>query len=445
MVCYAKSLSGLNAAGIEWRERKQGIDRIYDAYKRLAKKYGPDWVRVSDELQGWYRGLKPFDPAREHEHYHFADERGVYFASDISGPDDGRKSRPRYEVSHPVTGKPVPIPARGWSWEKPKMDRELAKGRVHFGPDETSVPNIKVYLRENEYQAPSSVFYQDRRAASALLKEIMGEKVFDFPKDYRVLERIAALLLTEHDTLLDFFAGTCSSAQAVMQLNRDLSKSARFVMVQIPEPVEADSRAGAAGFASIADIGKERIRRVLTGMKQERSSQMRVGEGAATEDLGVRVFKLSVSNMKPWKGADEKDPEKYAKTMEMFLDPLVEGWKPENVIAEVALKEAGFGLNCRVEEVEPQMNADERRLGSEPKPKTSVGVNRRASAVAPTVYRVTDEDKEQFFYICLDDKVRLEDVKFLNLTRDMLFVCRDVALDDETAANLALQCRLRTI
>ncbi|MCX6841557.1 MAG: hypothetical protein NTX53_04645 [candidate division WOR-3 bacterium] len=84
-------------------------------------------------------------------------------------------------------------------------------------------------------------------------------------------------------------------------------------------------------------------------------------------------------------------------------------------------------------------------MSSEPRPKSSIGVALRASAVAPTVYRVTDEDKEQFFYICLDDKVRLEDVKFLNLTRDMLFVCRDVALDDETAANLALQCRLRTI
>ena len=78
-------------------------------------------------------------------------------------------------------------------------------------------------------------------------------------------------------------------------------------------------------------------------------------------------------------------------------------------------------------------------------PKSSVSVNRRASAVTPSVYKVTDPDKEQFFYICLDDKVRLDDLKPLNLTRDMLFVCRDVALDDETAANLALQCRLRTI
>ncbi|MCX6844297.1 MAG: hypothetical protein NTX53_18715 [candidate division WOR-3 bacterium] len=70
---------------------------------------------------------------------------------------------------------------------------------------------------------------------------------------------------------------------------------------------------------------------------------------------------------------------------------------------------------------------------------------RRESAVAPTAYRVTDQDKEQTFCICLDDRVRLEDVKLRNLARDMLFVCRDVALDDETAANLALQCGLRTI
>ncbi len=134
-----------------------------------------------------------------------------------------------------------------------------------------------------------------------------------------------------------------------MGINREDGGGRRFVVAQLPE------RTGREDYATIADIGKDRIRRVVAKMKKEQEGKLAID---APQDLGFRVYKLAESNMKPWKGTDEKDPEKYAKTMEMFLDPLVEGWKPQNVIAEVALKEAGFGLNCRVEEVEPQMDAD---------------------------------------------------------------------------------------
>jgi len=102
----------------------------------------------------------------------------------------------------------------------------------------------------------------------------------------------------------------------------------------------------------------------------------------------------------------------------MFSDPLVEGWKAEEVIYEVALKE-GYGLNCRIEKV--------------------------PTVKQQTVHRVSDSDKEQAFYVCLDGTIRLKALKPLGLGRDDLFICRDRALDDEAAANLALQCRLKTI
>jgi len=117
-------------------------------------------------------------------------------------------------------------------------------------------------------------------------------------------------------------------------------------------------------------------------------------------------------------GVGEDTPDAYAQQMALFTDPLVDGWTAENVIYEVALKE-GYGLNCRIE------------------PLPTVPVN--------TVYRVTDPDKEQSFTICLDETIGLENLRALNLAKDDLFICRDVALDDEAAANLALQCRLKTI
>jgi len=131
--------------------------------------------------------------------------------------------------------------------------------------------------------------------------------------------------------------------------------------------------------------------------------------------------------------------------MAMFRDALVEGWKPENVIYEVAIKE-GFGLNCRIEELKPRMNTDEH--GAKPNRQDGISTQRhkgtKRSETGPGVYRVTDPDKEQSFYICLDDEIRLESLRFLSLKKDDLLICRDKALDDEAAANLALQCRLKT-
>ena len=100
-------------------------------------------------------------------------------------------------------------------------------------------------------------------------------------------------------------------------------------------------------------------------------------------------------------------------------DPLVEGWKPIPVIWEVAIKDAGFGLNSTIEKVEIEG--------------------------AKQLYRVADGEKGQSFHICLDEKLALDTLKPLNLSKDDLFVCRDAALDDSAAANLALQCRLHTI
>lgn len=118
-----------------------------------------------------------------------------------------------------------------------------------------------------------------------------------------------------------------------------------------------------------------------------------------------------------------RDPESYAKKLRLFDDPLVPGWKPENVLWEIALRE-GFGLNTKFVKKEVQ-----------------------AELAAYTIYEVTDPDKDppQTFAVCLDAEVRVELSKHYPLNPDTLFICRDKALDDTAAANLALQCRLKTI
>ena len=189
-------------------------------------------------------------------------------------------------------------------------------------------------------------------------------------------------------------------------------------MVQLPEQLPREFETHRKGFDSIADIGKERIRRVIKKLKDEAKGKLAFKDRDGPEDLGFKVFKLAESNYRPWNGVEEKDGEAYAKTMEIFIDPLIPGWKLANVIYEVAIKE-GYSLTCNVEE----MNA----------------------TAGNTVYRVTDADKGQSFLICLDDKIKAAATKALALKKDDLFICRDAALTDEQAANLALQCKLKTI
>ena len=135
-------------------------------------------------------------------------------------------------------------------------------------------------------------------------------------------------------------------------------------------------------------------------------------------DLGFKVLQLSQSNFRVWEGLEEKQLTLYSKEMELHIDPLRKGWKAENVIWEVAIKE-GYSLTSKIEKISGVKNA--------------------------TVYRVSDPDKEQSFHICLDDRIKLGDLKSVQLKQDDLFICRDIALDDEAAANLALQCRLKTV
>ena len=209
-----------------------------------------------------------------------------------------------------------------------------------------------------------------------------------------------------------------TTAQAVLELNREDGGNRKFILVQLPEPTSNKE------FSTIAEIGKERIRRVIKKMKKEREGQLQLDK---PEDLGFKVFKLAEFNYKQWDDGVtasvttiyelslRESPQRYAKQMEMLADPLVKGWKEDDVLYEVALKE-GYGLNVQVEETESK-----------------------------AVQKVTDTDKGQSFYLCLADKVKLKDLKSLGLKKDDLFICRDIALDDEFAANLALQCRLKTI
>lgn len=228
MLCYVKSMEYLKANKIVWKQRKQGIDDIYKEYEQLKKKYGSDYREMSSALKQWYKNLPENHPARNHSHYNFIDETGIYFPSDISWPGGGG---PKYEVLHPVTHKPVRVPNRGWVYPtKERMQEIISQNLVHFGDDETSVPCKKTYLKDNEMSTPYSVFYKDGRAATKRLRIIMGENVFQNPKDEEILENIIEFAALDNSTVLDFFAGSGTTGHAIMKLNADDGGNRKFIL-----------------------------------------------------------------------------------------------------------------------------------------------------------------------------------------------------------------------
>lgn len=118
--CYFKDIQFIKDHNVIWREKKEGLNAIYAEYDFLKKQYGSDYVSIEKELKKWYKDLPDSSPAKEHAHYNKVDAKGIYFADNISWPGGGG---PKYNLLHPVTGKPVKIPSRGWLTNEKTMKK----------------------------------------------------------------------------------------------------------------------------------------------------------------------------------------------------------------------------------------------------------------------------------------------------------------------------------
>jgi adenine-specific DNA-methyltransferase len=351
MLCYCKSIEVLSERVGEWRTRKDGLDEIYAEHRRLVKEIGPNYEKITAELKSWFRGLPDSDPSKRHDHYSVVDARGVYFPDNISAPGGGG---PTYEVVHPKTKKPVAVPSRGWVISNPEKMAELIRdNRVHFGPDESFVPCSKAYLVDREFEVPYSVFYQDGRGATKRLRALLNGNYFGNPKDELVLQRITEFASGADSIILDFFAGSGTTGHAVLAQNAKDGGSRRFILVQLPEPVEEGSEAAKAGFETIADITKERVRRAAKEIAKEAggASKLKLADGSGPQDLGFRVFRLDKSNFQVWDAAAPAgDVGKLQEQLAMQVEHVVKGRKGLDVVFEVLLK-SKLPLTSKVEKL----------------------------------------------------------------------------------------------
>ncbi len=341
VLCYARDKAAVIEAGV-WRRKKEGAEEVLAQYAEFRRQFKNDHARIREAMQDWYRGLSDSDPRKNHKHYNWSDDRGLYFADNFAGPDDGRASRPRHEIYHPITGKPCKKPSTGWRWdeEKTKWALEQVPPRIHFGPDETTIPNRKSYLEEISSEPYPSVFYRDGRSATLEVENLVGKGWFPFPKNTEVLAELIELATGPDDLILDFFAGSGSTAHAVLNVNATHRTNRRFIMVQLPEATGKD------GYSSIADICRTRIKGAIKLLSGDNEP------GLAFEnpiDLGFRAYGLNKSNFKVWDGeaANQND---LPGTLELFANHVEGDRNAEDILYELLLK-SGFPLTAQVEKL----------------------------------------------------------------------------------------------
>lgn len=349
VICYFRNMNYIKEHNIIWREKKQGLQDIYAEYDVLKKKYGTDFDSMCIDLKKWYKDLPEGHPAKDHSHYNNIDKKGIYFADNISWPGGGG---PRYNIFHPITGKAVKIPSRGWLTNETNMKEWIKDGRVLFGKNETFVPTLKSYLKDREYSVPYSVFYKDGRAASKRLATLMGNKVFENPKDEEVIARIIEFCGTrEGDIIMDFFSGSATTAHALFLANLRQKTNRNFILIQLPEKINPEtakhdrSKKVAHNAIKLLDslqlphnicsIGEERIRRAGKKIKEETGTDI---------DYGFRVFKVDSSNMQDV----YYRPNEYSqKQMDLFADNIKTDRTAEDLLFQVML-DLGIALSSKI-------------------------------------------------------------------------------------------------
>lgn len=229
---FLKNKLFMDSTDIRWLERKENIDLIYATFEKIKKQYPTDMKMQEKALKDWYKSLPDGEPAKRQKHFNRVEARGIFFPDNISKPENGYY----YDVIHPVTGKPCKKPKGGWRFVEETMKQQLADDRVFFGKDETTVPCRKSFLKETEYESPSTVIYLDNRVSTTLIKNLFNnKKVFNNPKYYLLIGRLLRLIGDTESMFMDAFAGSGTTGHAVIYLNREDKGNRKYILCEMAE------------------------------------------------------------------------------------------------------------------------------------------------------------------------------------------------------------------
>lgn len=279
------------------------------------------------------------------------DPRGVWTSVSYVNPAS-REQRPNlvYPLINPLTGKTVEHPTNAWKYERATYEKHVAENRLYWGQNgENTYPRLKKFLSEMDGgMVPVDLWRQEDTGttdkASKELESLLGRSVFDFPKPKELVMRIISLIVNgdsgSDDIILDFFSGSATTAHAVIQLNAVDGGHRRFILVQVPEKTDSTSGAYKAGYSTICEIGKERIRRAGRKIKEE------AGLTAPDLDIGFRVLRLDSSNMQD---VYYNPTEVVQSLLDLTTDNIKPDRTPEDLLFQVML-DLGVELSSSIKE-----------------------------------------------------------------------------------------------
>ena len=328
------------------------------------------------------------------------DPRGDWKPGDCVG--NGERKNGYYDVVSPLTGKVFNVPkGKHWVYAPDTMKKMLAENRIYFGKDGNAFPAVKQFLSDvTGRRASSLLMYEDYGHTDMAKKDLIKlfsdlvQVPFDTPKPVKLIKMLGILGTEKDDIILDFFSGSATTAQAVMELNAEDSSSHRkYVLVQIPELLEDNPGAEAIGLHTIADVGKERIRRAGAKIKEE------AGLAAQNLDTGFRVLKCDTSTMTDV----YYNPAEYEVNMFSRLeDNIKEDRTPEDLLFQVML-DLGVLLSSKIEET---------------------------TIAGKKVFNVEDN----YLIACFDSDVSEETIKAIAKQKPYYFVMRDSSMASDSVA-----------
>ena len=272
---------------VDFRRIKENAQTILDKAVTVIKQKGGINEASRNTFGKWISTQDFFGGEKA---YSLIDDNGdVYRTVSMAWPN--KKIAPdEYFIPlvHPITGKECPVPERGWRNPPETMKSLLDAGMIVFGPDDTIQPTRKYLLKENTKENISSLMYFGG-SNDTLFSQI--NLVFDNPKPVEVARRIIQSITSEDDIVLDFFAGSGTCAHTVLDINASSGSSLKFILVQLAEPISDNSIVTKTGCQTIADLCKERIRRIGEKILDAKYHPN------WNRDVGFRVFKIDSSNM----------------------------------------------------------------------------------------------------------------------------------------------------
>lgn len=303
-----------------------------------------------------------------------------------------------YEIVTPNGTIMKPTDGRCWFTSKERMQKLISEGRVWFGESGGNMPRLKRYLTDVQQGMTATTIWKfnevgHNQEGRQELKSLFNDKgYFDGPKPVRLLRRILMIAnLDKESIVLDFFAGSSTTAHAIMQLNAEAGGNRKFIMVQLPEETDEKSEAYKAGYKNICEIGKERIRRAAKKIAGENPD--------AKFDGGFRVLKCDSSNMKDvYYNPSEYEPSLFKK----LEDNIKEDRTPEDLLFQVML-DLGVLLSGKIEET---------------------------TIAGKKVFNV----EENYLIACFDDNVTEDVITEIAKQKPYYFVMRDSSMANDCVA-----------